>query len=183
MADFNKVILLGNLTRDPELRSTNSGIPVCELRLAVNRRSNDPNREEVCFVDIVVWDKRATNCGRYLQKGASVLIEGRLQLDQWQDRETGQKRSRLRVVAEEVEFLGGGRAGQGQNEGDDGAYQQYDNDPQRESYPTSPAPQRSQQPPPAPRQNYQAPPAQSAPPMPNDAFEVGGDEAEDDIPF
>lgn len=202
MADFNKVILLGNLTRDPELRYTNGGIAVCELGIAVNRRSNDPNKEEVCFVDIVVWDKQAENSGRFLQKGASVLIEGRLQLDQWQDRETGQKRSRLRVVAERVQFMGSNRSGQGRNEGDDGAYQsQVDNAPQRgnyqphndgapqrTSYPASPPPQRGyQQSPPAaqaaPSQNYQAPPSAAVPPMPNDAFEVGGDEAEDDIPF
>jgi len=121
MSSLNKVFLLGNLTREPELRYTPGGSAVGEFGLAVNRKFND--KEEVCFVDIVVWGKQAETCHRYLEKGVSVLIEGRLQLDQWQDKESGAKRSRLRVVAERVQFLGrGGNAG-GTS---DGAYPQDD---------------------------------------------------------
>ncbi|MDD2403242.1 MAG: single-stranded DNA-binding protein [Victivallaceae bacterium] len=192
MASLNKVILLGNLTRDPELRYTNSGVAVCEFGLAVNRRSGDPNRDEVCFVDIVVWDKQAESSGRILQKGAPVLIEGRLQLDQWQDRETGQKRSRLRVVAERVQFIGS-RSDRGIDDGGD-SYQPRAGatQPPRSNYGAAPAASPRQEksgsyprPEPQGRNTYQAPPASDnqAPPMPNDAFEVGGDGAEDDIPF
>lgn len=111
MASVNRVILVGNLTRDPELRHTPSGTAVTELGLAINRTWYDKQasekREETTFVDVTVWGKSAENCAQYLSKGASALIEGRLQLDQWEDRETGQKRSKLKVVAENVQFLGG----------------------------------------------------------------------------
>ncbi len=115
MAGLNKVFLLGNLTRDPDLRYTTGGTAVCRLGLAVNRRfttARGEDREEVCFVDIDVWGKQAESCGNYLRKGAPALIEGRLQFDQWEDRETGRKRSRLLVTAERVQFLGSpGRGG------------------------------------------------------------------------
>ena len=109
MPGLNKVILLGNLTRDPELRSTGRGSAVCALGLAVNRRftmANGEAREETCFVDIDVWGAQAQSCAGYLRKGAQALVEGRLRLDQWQDRNTGQQRSRLKVTAERVQFLG-----------------------------------------------------------------------------
>ena len=106
MASFNKVILMGNLTRTPELRYTPGGQAVCEMGLAVNRKfsANGQDKEEVCFVDIVVWAKQAESCGKYLQKGSAVLVEGRLQYDAWEDKE-GKRRSRLRVTAERVQFL------------------------------------------------------------------------------
>lgn len=114
--DLNKVLLIGNLTRDPVLRYSNSGSPVCEFGLAVNRRfkRNDGEMaEDTCFVDIVVWARQAETCNQYLSKGAGALIEGRLQYDQWQTQE-GQKRSRLRVVAERVQFMPkGSRVGAG----------------------------------------------------------------------
>ena len=108
MASLNKVFLIGNLTRDPDLRNTPSGAAVCEFGLAVNRRfvANGHEKTETCFVDITVWNKSAENCKRFLEKGSPVMIEGRLQLDQWDDREGGGKRSKLRVVAEVVQFLG-----------------------------------------------------------------------------
>ena len=115
MASLNKVILLGNLTRDPDLRSLPSGQAVCELGLAVGRRyvnNSGQEVEETCFVDIVVWGRSATNCKQFLEKGSQVLVEGRLQLDQWEDRNGGGKRSRLRVVAEQVQFMN--RRGPGQ---------------------------------------------------------------------
>ena len=108
MASLNKVLLMGNLTREPSLRHTPNGMAVCDLGLAINRRftgSNNEQRDETCFVDVVVWGKQAESSGRYLEKGSAVFVEGRLQLDQWQDRETGQNRSRLRVVAERVQFM------------------------------------------------------------------------------
>ena len=112
MASLNKVLLMGNLTRDPQLRYTTSGLAVCELGLAMNRRyttSQGEDREETCFVDIEVWAKQAEACGNNLHKGSPVLVEGRLKLDQWEDRQTGQRRSRLRVSAERVQFLGSPR--------------------------------------------------------------------------
>ena len=129
MASFNKVLLMGNLTREPELRHTPGGTAVCDIGLAVNRRftgSNNEQRDETCFVDIVVWGKQAESCGRYLEKGSAVFIEGRLQYDQWQDKETGRNRSKLRVNAERVQFLN--RASQndqfGQQQQDNGFQQQ-----------------------------------------------------------
>jgi len=108
MASFNKVLLMGNLTRDPELRSTPSGASVCDIGLAVNRRyvSNGQEKDETCFVDVIVWGKQAESSSRYLQKGSQVFIEGRLNYEQWEDSGTGKKRSRLKVVAERVQFMG-----------------------------------------------------------------------------
>lgn len=113
MASLNKVMLIGNLTREPELRYTPGGAAVCEFGLAINRRyvSNNQERDETCFVDIVVWGKQAESTSRFLQKGSPAFIEGRLQFDQWEDRETGKKRSRIRVVAERVQFLSKGNGG------------------------------------------------------------------------
>lgn len=109
MSSFNRVTLLGNLTRDPELNRTKSGAAVLDLGLALNRVWSDEKgerREETTFVDVTVWGKTAENAAQFLQKGRSVLIEGRLQLDQWTDAKSGQSRSKLRVVAETVQFLG-----------------------------------------------------------------------------
>ena len=105
---LNKVYLMGNLTADPALRYTPGGAAVCELRMAINRTfmsSSGQPREEVTFVDVTVWNKTAENCQRFLAKGSPVFVEGRLQLDQWEDRETGKRSSRLRVVADSVQFL------------------------------------------------------------------------------
>ncbi len=115
MASFNKVILMGNLTRDPELRYTPSGAPVCNFDLAVNRSyttQGGEKRDETCFITIVVWSKQAETCGQYLSKGRPVLVEGRLQQRSWETPE-GQKRSAVEVVADRVVFLGGGGGGGG----------------------------------------------------------------------
>ena len=113
MASFNKVILAGNLTRDIEIRYTSNSAAVAEIGLAVNRKWFDKQtkqqKEEATFVDVTLWGKNAENASQYLQKGSSLLIEGRLQLDQWDDKQTGQKRSKLRVVCESMQFLGGAR--------------------------------------------------------------------------
>ena len=109
MASFNKVILVGNLTRDPELRYTPKGMAIAKLGLAVNRvwrNEAGETKEEVTFVDVDVFGRTAENVGQYMRKGRPILIEGRLRLDQWDDKQTGQKRSRLGVVAETVQFLG-----------------------------------------------------------------------------
>ena len=115
MASFNKVVVVGNLTRDPDVRHTPGGTAVADLGLAVNRtwfdKQANEKKEEVTFIDVTVWGKQAENAGQYLQKGRSVLIEGRLQLDTWDDKETGKKRSKLKVVGEQVTFLGGGEKG------------------------------------------------------------------------
>jgi single-strand DNA-binding protein len=109
MASFNKVILVGNLTRDPELRYTPKGMAIAKIGLAVNRvwrNEAGETKEEVTFVDVDVFGRTAENVGQYMRKGRPILIEGRLRLDQWDDRQTGQKRSKLGVVAETVQFLG-----------------------------------------------------------------------------
>jgi single-strand DNA-binding protein len=106
LAGFNKVILVGNLTRNPELRYTPSGTPVASFGLATSRRFKqaDELKEEVCFIDIVVFGKQAEHCGQYLSKGNGVIIDGRLQQRRWET-EDGQKRSKHEVVAQGVTFL------------------------------------------------------------------------------
>src|SRR2546428_12345480 len=114
MASFNKVILLGNLTRDPEVRYTPKGSAVCDLGLAVNRQytlDSGEKREEVTYVDVVLWARLAEIAGEYLKKGRPVFIEGRLQMDSWDDKQTGQKRTKLRVVGESMQLLGSRPAG------------------------------------------------------------------------
>src|SRR6185295_15250845 len=109
MASFNKVILVGNLTRDPEVRYTPKGSAVCDLGLAVNRQytlDNGEKREEVTYVDVVLWARLAEIAGEYLKKGRPVFIEGRLQLDTWDDKQSGQKRSKMRVIGETMQLLG-----------------------------------------------------------------------------
>ncbi|MEJ0091753.1 MAG: single-stranded DNA-binding protein [Limisphaerales bacterium] len=110
MASFNKVILMGNLTRDPELRYTPKGTAIAKVGLAVNRvwtNEAGEKKEEVTFVDVDIFGRTAENVGQYMRKGRPMLVEGRLKLDQWDDKQTGQKKSRLGVVAETVQFLGG----------------------------------------------------------------------------
>ena len=124
MASFNKVILMGNLTRDPELRYTPSGTAIAKMGLAVNRVWRDAEgqqKEEVTFVDVDAFGKQAETIGQYMQKGRPILVEGRLKLDQWEAKNTGQNRSRLGVVLERFTFVGGGG---GQAGGGDAAPQQ-----------------------------------------------------------
>ena len=109
MANFNKVFLMGNLTRDPELRYTPSGTAVCEFGVAVNRKWTTPDgqkKDETCFVDCQMWGRRGEVVAEYFRKGRPIFVEGRLKFDQWEGRD-GQRRSKLRVVAENFEFLGG----------------------------------------------------------------------------
>ncbi len=194
---------MGNLTRDPELRHTNSGMAVCEMGLAVSRRfvSNGQEKDEVCFVDIVAWGRQGETCQRYIHKGDPILIEGRLQLDQWQDKQTGASRSKLRVVADRVQFLSRpGRSEEEMSDGDQyGGYQQQPQQSQPRQNSGSWQQQQNngswQQP--QNNSSWQQPQNNSswqnnsksqqghgggAPPqMPGGAFDVDG--AEDDIPF
>lgn len=121
MASYNRVILIGNLTRDPEVKYTTGGTAVTEIGLAVNRVFNDrttnERKEETTFVDVTLWGRTAELAGEYLAKGRPVMIEGRLQLDTWEDKQSGQKRSKLRVVGETMQFLGSGPGGGGDGGG------------------------------------------------------------------
>jgi single-strand DNA-binding protein len=108
MANLNRVFLIGNVTRDPELRFTPKGTPVTEIGIAINRvyiDGNDQKQQEATFVEIQLWGRLAEVAAQYLKKGRSVFIEGRLQLNTWDDKQTGQKRSRLIVVGENLQFL------------------------------------------------------------------------------
>ncbi|WP_254511188.1 single-stranded DNA-binding protein [Anatilimnocola floriformis] len=129
MASFNRVILLGNITRDIEVKHLQSGMAVTEITLAVNDRRKDQSGswiEETTFVDVTLWGRQAEICAEYLGKGSPILIEGRLKLDQWE--KDGQKRSKLRVVGEKMQLMptggakggGGGRGGNRGGMGDDG---------------------------------------------------------------
>ncbi len=167
MASVNKVILIGNLTRDPELRYTPKGNAVTEVGLAMNRRYRVDNelREETTFVDVTFWGATAENISKYMQKGRPIYVEGRLQLDSWDDKTTGQKRSKLRVVGEVCQFLGSpqGSSGGPMAQQGSGGGGQYNSGPAQSA---------------APAQS--APPAQtptSSGPLPVD------DDEEDDIPF
>ena len=121
MANLNKVLLLGNVTRDPEVRYTPKGSAVCDLGVAVNRAyttESGEKREEVTFVDVTLWGRTAEVASEYLKKGRPVFVEGRLQMDTWDDKQTGQKRTRLRVVAENMQLLGGRPSGGGEAPGE-----------------------------------------------------------------
>ena len=119
MANVNKVILIGNLTRDPEIKYTPKGTAVAELGLAINRfiPASDGNekREETTFIDVTLWGRTAEVASEYAKKGQPIYIEGRLQLDSWEDKTSGQKRSKLKVVGENIQLLGskGGSGGGG----------------------------------------------------------------------
>jgi single-strand DNA-binding protein len=109
MASLNKVMLIGNLTRDPELRVTPKGSSICSFSLAINRKFKDDGggeREEVTYVDVEAWGKAGENIRKYVVKGRPLFVEGRLRLDQWEDKATKEKRSRMKVVLEQFQFLG-----------------------------------------------------------------------------
>jgi len=116
MAYLNKVLLIGNLTRDPELRVTPKGTAICQFGLAVNRQYKDESgatRDETAFIDIEAWGKQGELVSKYLQKGSPAFIEGRLRFDSWEDKQSGQKRNKLKVVLENVQFLSRGGGGGG----------------------------------------------------------------------
>jgi single-strand DNA-binding protein len=110
MPSLNKVMLMGNLTRDPELRVTPKGTPICQFGLAINRTfklESGETREEVTFVDVEAWGKQGETIAKYLTKGKPMFVEGRLKLDQWEDKGSGEKRSKLKIVLEQFQFIGG----------------------------------------------------------------------------
>jgi len=116
MADLNKVFLMGRLTFDPELRRTPSGTAVAELRMATSRSwagRDGERREETLFIDVTVWDRQAENCCQYLRKGSAIHVEGSLKMDTWDDKTTGEKRSKIRVHADRVQFLDSRRGDSG----------------------------------------------------------------------
>ncbi len=123
MASLNKVMLIGNLTRDPEIKYTPKGTAIADIGLAVNRTystDSGEKREEVTFIDVTLWGRVAEIVGEYCKKGRPLFVEGRLQLDSWDDKQTGQKRSKLKVIGENIQLLGGregGAAGGGGNSG------------------------------------------------------------------
>ncbi len=164
MAAVNKVILIGNITRDPELRYTPKGTAVTEIGLAVNRKFRVENemREEVTFVDITYWGAQAETISKFVQKGSPIYVEGRLQLDSWDDKNSGQKRSKLRVVGEGFQFLGG-RSQDGSGPIGGGGSQ---------------APGQSQP------QSYSSPPAPTSEPSSKTGpGPMPAEEEDDDIPF
>ena len=126
MANLNKVMLIGNLTRDPEIKYTPKGTAIADIGLAVNRNyttESGEKREEVTFIDVTLWGRVAEIVGEYCKKGRPLFVEGRLQLDQWDDKATGQKRSKLKVVGDNIQLLGGregGGAGGGGGGGEHG---------------------------------------------------------------
>jgi len=140
MANLNKVMLIGNLTRDPELRVTPKGTAICQFSLAVNRKFRDESgadREEVTYVDIEAWSKQGETIAKYCTKGRPLFVEGRLRLDQWEDKNTKEKRSRMKVVLENFQFLGGGRGEGGPGGGEGGEARSFT--PRASSAPSKPA--------------------------------------------
>lgn len=184
MPNLNKVMLMGNITRDPEVRYTPKGTAVTDISLAVNRSyslDDGERREETTFVEITYWGRQAEVIGEYMKKGRPLYVEGRLQLDQWEDKNTGQNRSRLKIVGENFQFLGGRDGNSGGGGGGGGQQQPYQQSapPQQQSAP----PQQQAAP---PQQNYQqAPPQQQSSPPPQQqptGYEPIQDD-DDDIPF
>ncbi len=152
MASFNQVILVGNLTRDPELRVTPKGTAICQFGLAVNRQFKDESgqtRDETTFVDIEAWGKQGELVAKYLTKGSPALVQGRLKLDQWEDKQTQQKRSKLKVVMENVQFLssrgagGGGQSAGGEDNFDQSAPVERHTPPPRTNSRPTPPPQQN----------------------------------------
>jgi single-strand DNA-binding protein len=114
--NINRVVLTGNLTRDPELRSTNNGTSVCGLRVAVNTRRKDPSSgdwtDKANYFDVTVWGAQGENCAQYLQKGRPVAVDGRLEWREWEEKETGRKRQSIDIIADSVQFLGSREGGE-----------------------------------------------------------------------
>lgn len=176
MPNLNKVMLIGNLTRDPEVRYTPKGSAVTDIGMAINRNytlDDGERREETTFVDVTFWGRQAEVIGEYMKKGRPMYVEGRLQLDQWEDKSSGQQRSRLKVIGENFQFLGGRDDQGGGGAPRSGGQPSYSQQPPQQQMPAQQMP--------AQQQPYaqQAPPQQQAP---QQNYEPIRDE-EDDIPF
>ena len=173
MATVNKVLLLGNLTRDPEVKYLPSGSAVCTLGMALNRQWTDKQsgqrKEDVTFVDVECFGRTAEIAGEYLVKGRQVHIEGRLKLDQWEDRQSGQKRSKLKVVCDQLTLVGG--RGEGGGGGGGGNFDRQQQRPQGGG---------------RPQQNYSSPPEDGGSQADDyyaDAPSGGQDFPDDEVPF
>jgi single-strand DNA-binding protein len=186
MADLNRVQLMGRLTFDPELRRIPSGTAVSELRMAVNRSwpgRDGERREEVLYIDVTVWDRQAETCCQSLRRGSLIFVEGSLKMDQWDDKTTGEKRSKVRVQADRVQFLdprrdagGGGGAAGGEDE--------YGAPPPRESAPhRESAPPRRPRPEPARDRDFDDGPPRGFTPTNSGGRAAVAPEPDDDIPF
>ncbi len=178
MASLNKVFLIGNLTHDPELRYTPNGSAVTDLRLAMNRyytTKEGERREEATFIDVTVWERQAENCCQYLKKGRPVHVEGSIRMESWNDKNTGEKRTKLKVLAENVQFLDSRRDDSGGSDSDYGPPAAREVPPPRRGM-SSGEPRTSSNGP--SRSSY--PPTNSAPPSHRSPEPDGGDE---DIPF
>jgi single-strand DNA-binding protein len=183
MADLNKVFLMGRLTFDPELRYLPSGSAVTELRLAVNRSWTGPDgdrKEETLFIDVTVWNRQAENCCQFLKKGSQVHIEGSLKMDTWEDKTTHEKRSKVKVQADRVQFLDrrGDPGGMGAD-ADYGGSSAPSHAPARDRDPDQ-APRRG--PSNGPGRGYGAPASSGGPPARRPPAEPDN-EPDDDIPF
>ncbi len=153
MPNLNKVMLMGNLTRDPEIKYTPKGTAIASFGLAVNRKySTDggEKREEVTFIDLDAFGRTAEVIGEYFKKGRPIYVEGRLKLDTWDDKQTGQKKSKLRVVVDSFEFLGGREDGGGGGSSNAAGEREYSESRQSESRPAARPASRPAAPPPRP---------------------------------
>jgi len=158
MANVNKVILIGNVTRDPEVKFTSKGSAVTDIGLAINRNytlDNGEKREETTYVDVELWGRLAEIAGEYAKKGRPVYIEGRLRMDTWEDKASGQKRSRMKVVGENLQLLGGRAGGSGPSE--EGGHESYDSAPTAPRRSAPPQAQRQVAPPPSDAQDDDIP--------------------------
>lgn len=176
MPNLNKVMLMGNLTRDPELRYTPKGTAVTDVGMAINRffsGDDGQRREETTFVDVTLWGRQAEIVCQYCGKGRPLFVEGRLNLDSWEDRNSGQQRTKLKVVGEAIQLIGGREGGGG------GYSSQAGSQPASGPGYSSGPPEASYSPPP---QSPTSPPQQSHPPQDQGSMGGGNDE-EDDIPF
>jgi single-strand DNA-binding protein len=184
MADLNKVFLMGRLTFDPELRYAPSGSAVTELRLAINRSwtgRDGERKEETLFIDVTVWDRQAETCCQYLKKGSSVHIEGALKMDAWDDKSTGEKRTKVKVQAERVQFLD--RRGEGGPPG--GTEADYSAAPARDQGPrraSAGGPAEGRGPGNGPARGVGGPPG-PGPASRRPAADPDTEQADDDIPF
>ena len=163
MASYNKVMLMGNLTRDPELKYTPKGTAIADIGLAVNRTyttDSGEKREEVTFIDVTLWGRVAEIVGEYCKKGRPLFVEGRLQLDTWDDKQTGQKRSKLKVVGENIQLLGSREGGGGGSGSGGGGEESGESRPSR---PSAPPPRRPSAPPPRPADPDLDPPEDDIP--------------------
>jgi single-strand DNA-binding protein len=178
MASYNKVMLMGNLTRDPEVRYTPKGTAVADIGLAVNRkyRVDDEMREEVTFVDITYWGRKAEVISQYFKKGAGIFVEGRLQMDSWDDRQTGKKRYQLKVIGENFEFVGSSGGGGGSRSGGDSSGSDSSNTVQMSDSISEPVPQ-------SPSGGESNAPAPAAPSQSVESFPPSLEEDDDQIPF